>query len=238
MERYRDGQRRQVWTEMTSLGADLRSDGASRAEAASVARETMRRARANVERLVERLRSSGYEFESTPLIDPPPDVASKLDELEAEVGLFPLSLRAWFEEVGQVNLNGAHPAWLFEYPDPLVVDAPLDLIRSEYAAWDADRGTEWERGSTFEVPIAPDYLHKANVSGGMPYGLTVPNPAADGLLLWEPHQTTFVNYVRIAFATGGMPGWQREPALVAPWALPAEPPPSFLVELAHELLPV
>jgi hypothetical protein len=70
----------------------------------------------------------------------------------------------------------------------------------------------------------------------MPYGLTVPNPAADGLLLWELHQTTFVNYLRIAFAMGGMPGWQREPALLEPWALPDEPPPSFLRELAQELL--
>jgi hypothetical protein len=66
----------------------------------------------------------------------------------------------------------------------------------------------------------------------------VPNPGADGLLLWEPQQTTFVNYLGIAFATGGMPGWQREPALMEPWAPPDEPPPSFLIELAQELLPV
>jgi hypothetical protein len=71
--------------------------------------------------------------------------------------------------------------------------------------------------------VAPDYLHKANVTGGMPYGLAVPNPGADGLLLWEPHQTTFVNYLRIAFGIGGMPGWQHEPALFEHWALPRNP---------------
>jgi hypothetical protein len=40
--------------------------------------------------------------------------------------------------------------------------------------WSVDRSTEWNRGSTFEVLVAPEYLHKANVSGGMPYGVAVP----------------------------------------------------------------
>ena len=235
VERYRDGQCRQVWTEMTSIGPDLRADHAVAAEAAIVVRETLRRARRNVERLVDQLPRFGFEFEATPLVDPPSDAATQLDALEAEVGLLPLSLRHWFEEVGHVNLNGAHPDWAFEYPDPLVVDAPSEYIRSEYEAWSADRGTEWDRGAAFEVPIAPDYLHKANVSGGIPYGLAIPNPGVDGLLLWESHQTTFVNYLRIAFCMGGMPGWQRVPALLEEWALPEDAPPDWLLALGREL---
>jgi hypothetical protein len=223
---------------MTSLGVDLRSDGDALTEAIAVARETMVRARRNVERLVEALPSLGFAFESDPLAHPPPDAASQLDALEAEIGLLPLALRIWFEEVGQVNLNGTHPEWNFDYPDPLVVDAPVEFIRSEYEAWTADRGTEWDRGTTFEVPLAPDYLHKANVSGGAPYGLAVPNGGADGLLLWEPHQTTFVNYLRSAFRMGGMPGWQKEPALLEEWAMPTESPPTWLLEFGNELLPI
>ena len=155
-------------------------------------------------------------------------MVSDLDGLEAEIGLLPLSLRAWFEQVGQVNLNGSHPDWTVEYPfpDPLVVEAPVDYVRSEYEAWSSDRGTEWDSGSTFALPIAPDYLHKANLSGGMPYGLAVPNPAADGLVLWELHQTTFVNYLRIAFAAGGMPGWLRQPASAEPSGRPDHRPPA------------
>jgi hypothetical protein len=157
---------------------------------------------------------------------------------ETMIGLMPLALRAWFEEVGQVDLNGTHPEWSFEYPDPLVVQAPVEFIRSEYEEWSFDRVTEWDHGSTFEVPVAPDYLHKANVSGGAPYGLTAPNPGADGLLLWKPHQTTFVNYLHIAFAMGGMPGWQREPALLEAWASPREAPPAWLLDLGRSLLPL
>jgi hypothetical protein len=156
---------------MTSLGPDLRSDEAALSAATTVAHETMRRARHNVERLVERLPEFGFEFESEPVTDPPPDARTQLDTLEGEIGILPLSLRTWFEEVGQVNLNGVHPEWAFEYPDPLVVDAPVEYIRSEYEAWLADRGTEWDHGSLFEVPVAPDYHHKAKVSGGVPYGL-------------------------------------------------------------------
>lgn len=220
---------------MTSLGAELRSDSEALAEATAVARETMVRVRRNVEQLIERLPSFGFEFEADPLVPPPADAAAQLDTLEAEIGFLPIALRIWFEEVGQVNLNGTHPEWSFEFPDPLVVDAPVEYICSEYETWAADRGSEWDRGTGFEVPVAPDYLHKANVSGGMPYGLAVPNPGADGLLLWEPHQTTFVNYLRIAFRMGGMPGWQREPALLEEWALAPESPPGWLLDLGNEL---
>jgi hypothetical protein len=58
----------------------------------------------------------------------------------------------------------------------------------------------------FEVIIAPDYLHKDNVSGGLPYSILVPNAAIDGVLEYERHQTTFVNYLRICFAHGGFSG--------------------------------
>ncbi len=72
-DRYERGDRVLVWTEMTSLGEGLRPE--DRQEATTVARATMRRARRNVERLVERLPSIGYEFAVTddrPVLEPPP----------------------------------------------------------------------------------------------------------------------------------------------------------------------
>lgn len=236
LERYQDGQCSQVWTEMTSLGADIRSDDESLADAKAVGRETMRRVRANVEQLVELLPGIGFEFEREPFIPPSENASQELDELERTIGRMPLALRLWFEEIGEVDLVGRHPAWDFDYPDPLVVQAPVGYVLSEFEEFEHDRGTEWDRGSAFEVPIAPDYLHKADVSGGMPYSMAVPNAGADGLLLWEPHQTTFVNYLRIAFAMGGMPGWQRHPALLEDWASPPSAPPSELVAIARRLL--
>jgi hypothetical protein len=216
---------------MTSLGVDVRADGDALRDAQAVARETMRRARANVELLVDELPSLGWVFEDEPLRPPEADAVAELDRLESVLGILPLALRAWFEEVGQVNLAGRHPAWPDEYPDPLVVDAPFDHVLLEHEEWLAERGDPLNDGpSSFELPLAPDYLHKADVSGGPPYALVVPNPAADGLLLWERHQTTLVSYLRIAFAAGGMPGYGVSPD--------RPPVPTELVELGRRLRPL
>ena len=66
-----------------------------------------------------------------------------------------------------MNLVGHHPDWNFEYRDALVVDAPVDFVLSEYEAWREDRGTEWD-GGPFTIDVAPDFLHKGNISGGPP----------------------------------------------------------------------
>ena len=60
------------------------------------------------------------------------------------------------------------------------------------------------------LDFAPDALHKANVSGGDPYSFAVPNRAADALVEGEPHGVNFVEYLRIAIAWGGFPGWERQ----------------------------
>jgi hypothetical protein len=203
---------------MVALGPDLRRVAEDLDDAIAVARAAMRRARANVERLVAELPAIGYEFEAEPLVSPPPDAARLLDELEAEIGRLPLALRIWFEEVGQVNLDGRHPDWELDYPDPLVVEAPIDYIREEYRDWRESGPAE------FELALAPDALHKADVSGGPPYSMTVPDDGADGLLLGEPHETTFVNYLRIAFRAGGMPGFAD--------------PPDALTAIAGRLVPL
>lgn len=240
IERYRAGDRVRVWTEMTSLGPAAREDAAW-AEAVDVTRETMQRARANVERLAELLPEKGYRFHKDPEMPvyapPAPGVVAELDGLEERIGRLPLALRCWFEEVGQANFVGEHPAWRYEYADPLVVTAPTDYVLSEYEDWEeADRDSEWDRGP-FVVDLAPDYLHKADVSGGSPYGMAVPNEGVDGPFLEEGHKTTFVNYLRICFRWGGFPGWDAKIRRRS-WASPPSPPPPLLAELAEALLPI
>jgi hypothetical protein len=187
---------------------------------------------------MELLPTRGYEFTEDPrvqpFVPPPAGITTQLDGLEGRIGRLPFALRCWFEQVGVVNLMGRHPDWRYDYSDPLVVEAPVNHIESEYAAWQADRDTEWDRGA-FVVALAPDYLHKADVSGGAPYAMAVPNDGLDGLLRGERHQTIFVNYVRLCFRWGGFPGWK---AALDGWAAPPSPPPSLLAELADSLLPM
>jgi hypothetical protein len=62
LDRYSVGEYDAVWAEMLQLGEALVSAPAYE-HARAVAEETMRRARANVELLIERLRAAGYEFQ-------------------------------------------------------------------------------------------------------------------------------------------------------------------------------
>lgn len=210
IDRYTRGHHIAVWTDMLGMGSGLRKEPDAWAEAQAVASLTMRRARSNVDLLLARLTQEGYEFapgEGMVVHEPPsPDVRDRLDELEAVIGPLPLALRAWCQEVGRVNLLGRHPGRSAECADALAVDVPLDHLHAEFQVWQGDRGTEWSDGRGFTVDIAPDRLHKAGISGGPPYGMAVPNDGADGLLLWEPHQTTFTGYLRLAFGAGGFPG--------------------------------
>jgi hypothetical protein len=201
---------------MLSVGADLRDDPSRWDEARAVAEMTMKRARENVERLITRLHADGYVFQpgaGFPIFQPPPaDICDRLDHVESVIGPLPLALRAWLEHVGQVCLKGQHPRWEYDYTDALVVEASTDYILAEYSDyrdWKAEGGGTWD--GAFALGIAPDYLHKANVSGGAPYSLQVPDSAVDSALLWERHETTFVNYLRIAFSWAGFPGVGQSP---------------------------
>lgn len=62
-DRYRAGEHQQVWSELVSLGEAVRQEP-TYADAVAVARETMRRARTNIETLINRLHALGYRFDT------------------------------------------------------------------------------------------------------------------------------------------------------------------------------
>ena len=61
MRRYQAGEHEAVWAELTALGAKLR-EAPHFDQAWAVARETMRRARHNIEQIIRRLDAMGYRF--------------------------------------------------------------------------------------------------------------------------------------------------------------------------------
>jgi hypothetical protein len=205
VERYLHGEVEQVWRELQSLEASIRNEPYY-SQAQEVATETMRRVRRNCERIISRLRTLGYVFgtfpdgtrrsyRGVPLTLPSDSMRADRDELESEAGSLPLSLTAFWQEVGAVDLVGMHPAWP-DGLDPLVVDPPEGALSGLY---------EEEEG--FFVGLAPDDLHKDNTSGGDPYGLLLPNPSADFLFMYERHDLLFVPYLRLAILRwGGFPG--------------------------------
>lgn len=131
LERYLASEHEGVWAELLAIGERVREEPVY-SDALAVARETMRRARHNVKTLILRLEALGYEFgyhwlaeepqrrftdeqiaeieRECPHFRPPqPDLPERLAELEAQAGMLPLSLQAWYEEVGTVNFVGKAP---------------------------------------------------------------------------------------------------------------------------------
>jgi hypothetical protein len=311
LRRYLAGAHEEVWAELNALGAGVR-DKRYLADATAVARETMRRARHNVEEIVRRLDTLGYTFWNGHQGPPGPQpfrmafggqmiqyrsmqeavqdalqidlsvipagmgrhaeaardrlvqlsgLVQGLQQQQAETAarkaaaaatkgaitdhlqdpvvfapaaeddlavvrkleqhgmVLPLSLRAWIEAVGDVNLSGAHPALCFWedddfpgiYADPLSVFFDHFMFESESWLDAAEAGDDPE---TMEPVIGWDVHAKARLAvhdEQLDYGYTIelPNAAADAPLDGEPHKTNFVDYLRIAFRWGGFPGWEN-----------------------------
>ena len=128
VQRYVNGEYEQVWKELLALGADVRKEP-HYSLARRVADETMRRVRTNCERLVDRLQTLGYNFGvyqdgSTGYYSPgplvPPDAASRADmaTLEDGMGPLPLSLMAFWDQVGSVDFR-RHASGVGERPRPV-----------------------------------------------------------------------------------------------------------------------
>ncbi|MEZ5231375.1 MAG: hypothetical protein R2749_01495 [Acidimicrobiales bacterium] len=243
LARYRQGHRWQVWHELRQLGAGVRQISDLALEAQEVCDEMARRARQNVEVLVERLTAEGYRFHTNDAKeDPVAALASAgqsaqpvVDWLHQNFDAVPMSLVSWLRIVGDVWLVGTHPAWSDAgSADPFVFEGAGSRYEgiefAEYFAAELDAHRDMsnsdEQVGPFVLPVAPDRLHKANVSGGTPYGLVLPDGCAEGLFVAET-TIPMVSYLNWVFRNGGFPG-------------PASSPAAWEVKrrLAHDLLPL
>jgi hypothetical protein len=154
----------------------------------------------------------------------PPDMKKVLDEIERMVGVLPLSVRAWYEEVGGVNFFGYHPDWvkysenaeryLMSVCDPLMI-LPLDETVISLLQKQLDSGYI----PTFE--FAPD-RHEKNFtsSGNSFYVFELSEIGIDVSFQFLPYRTNqrkairFVDYLRMCMAWAGFPGmsvWRNVP---------------------------
>ena len=233
LARYHAGQHRQVWTELLGVGPHVRNDESLAEEAEAIARETMERVRRNVERLRHELPQLGFVFANPDAVLTPPsaNVIEAIMRVERVVGPLPLSVPAFWTVVGSVDLSGMHRDWPHRLLDPLMVEFDADYVIDTYEDM-IEQGAH-SPGEPFALDFAPDDLHKADISGGPPYAIEVPNARVDGLVVWEIHQTTFVNYLRtvMQFAgLGGLSPTKRHGHQVLPV-------PSEVLELAAQLEP-
>ena len=204
-----------------------------RGSAEAVVREAMMRARTNVITIIERLREQGYRF-GDPWNDqgaraphaPPDDrTPAFVAWLEKRWGPIPMTARLWIEIVGDVSLLGTHPDWPKGLvTDPLVVEfeykswpfaerdrrAARRHFKSEHDSWKFNLKEGGDLGP-FALDVAPDALHKTNISGGAPYGVLVPDASVDATFRYDDGALLpFIEYLRLVFRCGGFPGtWRR-----------------------------
>ncbi len=230
LQRYLAGDHQAVWRDLAGLDhATCAPDIVADAEAVAVA--TMERVAIDIDRLVDRLTNRGYAFGlypdgetvpgfRAPRVKPHAGLMPDALALHEAVGPLPLSLRIFWEVVGEVSLVGLAPdGGMPDYADPLWVEGPAiglaDLADAEFSD---DEG--------FFCPIAPDLLHKDNVSGGSSYAVSLPDGGFDALVRDEWHGIDFIPYLRTAILDwGGFPGlseenpqhgWRRN-QVAAPW---------------------
>ena len=211
LERYLDGEYEQVWSELQVLGSAIRQEPHF-SPAQQVASETMGRVGRNCALLVSRLNSLGYVFGTYPdgtngfftlgpLVSPSETTLADCAELEERAGPLPLSLKAFWHQVGSVDFVGMHPSWPAGL-DPLVVYPPEAAIVDLEGVDDGPNALD-----QYEASLAPDDLHKDNISGGSPYSIALPDPRADSTILNERNGLLFVQYLRMAILRwGGFPG--------------------------------
>jgi hypothetical protein len=226
LDRYVNGEHQAVWKELVALGDRVREES-QWDRAAAVARETMSRVRANVERLIPRLEAVGYRFSGRPHTLPTGHEPGLIDDYERRSGAaVPLSLRAFYEVVGAVDFRGRHPDWP-GHQDPLQVYG-LDVTREHAGGWD---------GPVRRIYLCPCPLIKDGYSGVGPLYL-VPGRAADGTVGFEggPLPYKLVEYLRNAFRWGGFAGGVRSEDEFADYWL--DLPAAARTELAADLVPL
>lgn len=159
LARYEAGDRERVWHELRQLGAAVRRDEYL-SEAEQVCDAMARRARRNVDALVQRLVSGGHRFHvndgeqapATAHVAPTEAAGAHAHWLEERFGPVPLTLQSWIREVGDVWLVGTHPAWSDSASaDPLVLEVEgsrypgssmRDFLESEEEGWRDSVGNE------------------------------------------------------------------------------------------------
>jgi len=212
LKRYQSGEYN-AWDELVELAPNAESSPELYAQAVSIAEEMMLRVKANTTTLRQTLITAGARIEKSGS----PLVPQDYEFLTDRFGPLPLALDVFYRTIGSIDLIPSHDynygevtleevdgIWLIAL-DPLQVASAV-LFEYEVEEYMEEDDDEFP----FELSFSPDFLHKQDISGGMPYSVFLPPPtpqdALDPLVQNERHDLSFVNYLRYCFRWGGFPG--------------------------------
>jgi hypothetical protein len=220
--RYINGEDgRSVYTDIYNLKQEAFSDKYFD-DVQSVLTETFNRVAFNLEIIFSELQNINYAFKTQfqsnsekPLLHPLPNTDQllvKLDDAVTDFGHIPLSLKLFYKIVGSCNFGWDYdnqPEMFWECADPIQIDNLHDVVNyvsegdwREYLI----EILEDDNSQSPYLELAADYLHKDNISGGLPYSIQLTKQhSIDSLFLNEPNETNFINYLRICMENCGFP---------------------------------
>jgi len=210
LARYKAGEHEAVWAELRAGAQD---------DALAVAQETMARVARNADRLAVYLTNIGWRVPSGEMRSPKlgadeRDVIARAEDISGVE--IPLALQVFWEVVGGIDFVWDYKADLdipdidvvqefYDDLDPLYID-PAPAMENELDHWAYIKEDDPDEYGRFVVPLAPDHYHKANISGGAPYSVSLSENRVDPMFLYAPIEEPFTDYLRRAFRWGGFPG--------------------------------
>ncbi len=216
-DRYINGETETVYNDIYKLGKDAFLE-TNFADTEKVLTETFERVSFNLGIIYKELKNTNYCFKTDfefnferPLIKPLVDtdnLLAKLDKSLRPFGFVPISLKMFYKIVGACNFGWDYETnedFIWQCADPIQI-ASLDDLVSEFTDQNTldDLKECYEDDGFVALSLSADYLHKDNISGGQPYSLQITSaPSIDGQFLYEEHNTTFINYLRICFDNCG-----------------------------------
>jgi len=189
------------------------------AEAHAIAEALMRRVRHNADVVRATLKEAGAQLAD----EEKPAAPEDIEQLVGVTGPLPVALAALWKIVGSIDLLPPYQSDdAYGYGACSLEDEGISLIALDpvsVSGLDLDHlleeyGDSLEDSDEDEVPpliyhVAPDFLHKQQISGGYSYRIELPPTnvfdALDPDVLYEAHETTLVGYLRACFAYGGFP---------------------------------
>ncbi len=224
-QRYLQGETITVYDELDKLDYNSLSKEQKK-DIDKVLIETFERVAFNLNIIYKELLNINYLFKTEyqfnfqkPIHKPLKNTEQLLKQLNFAVqpfGFVPLSLQYFYKIVGGVNFLWDFETdenFMWEIADPIQIyslDSLVEEVTGEYWQEDIQEYVNDKNFGYAFLDLAPDDLHKDNVSGGSPYAIQITKrQKVDSAFLNEPNNTSFINYLRICFEHCGFMGLEK-----------------------------
>ena len=209
-KRYLNGDEIGVWNDIHSV-VDITPKSENWGDIIFVLNETMLRVKFNFDLIYTELKRQNYSFcDKLEYLYSTPD--SNINELKSQVhefGFLPLSIEYFYKYIFKINLLFQHnQIYNYKYSDPVYIESVNNILNSmEDGSWKEIMFENIDDNKPIYIEIAPDFYHKDNTSGGIPYGIELTKKQQiDSKILNTPYgDLFFVKYLRLSFEYGGFP---------------------------------